>query len=203
MLATLARTDLIDAALGDAHDEAAAERAAHTSELTAVETEIAKTEAAIDRYLTAFENGTMPEATCAPRVESLSRATAELRSRRDEPGLLIDETPATVRPTREHLDVLRDHIRNQAGTAVPDAVQALLQAMTVKIDVASRRSITPRFRIPAISETPAPAAAGTNPKVRTLPGSAPPAGLEPVPPAGFATDGNGRHQRKRCRRCHG
>jgi len=49
LLATLARTDLIDAALGGVHDEAAAERAAHTDELAAVETEIAKTEAGIDR----------------------------------------------------------------------------------------------------------------------------------------------------------
>jgi site-specific DNA recombinase len=128
MLATLARTDLIDAALGDAHDEAAAERVTHTAELGAVETEIAKTEAAIDRYLTAFENGSMPETTCAPRVDALSRKTAELRSRRDELALLIDEAPTAVRPTREHLDALRDHIRSQVGAAVPAALQALIQA---------------------------------------------------------------------------
>jgi hypothetical protein len=35
----------------------------------------------------------MPESTCAPRVEKLSRISGELRSRRDELGLLIDETP--------------------------------------------------------------------------------------------------------------
>jgi len=103
LLATLARTDLIDAALEGAHDEAQAERAAHVAELGAVETDIAKAEASIDRYLTAFENGTMPEATCAPHVEALSRKAGELRGRRDGLALLIDETPTATKPTRAHL----------------------------------------------------------------------------------------------------
>ena len=188
MLATLARTDLIEAALGEAQDEATADRATHTSELAAVETEIAKTEAAIGRYLTAFENGTMPEATCAPRVDALSRKTAELRSRRDELALLIDETPTLATPSREHLDALHEHIRNQTATGMPDAVQALLQAITVKIDVRSRSNITPTFRIPAAPATPTAATAETNPKVRTLPSLVPPAGFEPAlpPPEGWA-----------------
>ncbi len=182
LLATLARTDLIDAALEGAHDEAQAERASHVAELGAVESEIAKAEASIDRYLTAFENGTMPEATCAPRVEAMSRKTGELRSRRDELGLLIDETPAAAKPTRAHLDALGDHVRARLGSDTPKTVQALLQAMTVRIDVAGRDSITPTFRIPA--ETPAPPQTAPEPhgQVRTLPGSVPPAGFEPAPP---------------------
>lgn len=92
MLVTLARIDLIDAALDAALGEATAQRAAHTAELAAVETEIGKAEASIDRYPTAFENGTMSEATCVPRVDALGRKTAELRNRRDELGLLMDET---------------------------------------------------------------------------------------------------------------
>lgn len=120
-----------------------------SSGLIRVETEIAKTEAAIDRYLSAFENNTMPETTCGPRVEALSRKATELRQRRDELGLLIDDTPTTTRPTVEHLSALRDRIRNDIDAALPDTVQALLQAMTVKIEVTSRADITPTFRIPA------------------------------------------------------
>src|SRR5205085_1804200 len=60
-----------------------------------------------------------------------------------------DDTPATVRPTAEHLAALRERIRHDINTAAPDTVRALLQAMTMKIEVASRASITPTFRIPA------------------------------------------------------
>jgi hypothetical protein len=52
------------------------------------------------------------------------RKTAELRSRRDELALLIDETPAMTRPTREHLDALHEHIRKQTVTGVPDTAQS-------------------------------------------------------------------------------
>jgi hypothetical protein len=88
-------------------------------------------------------------------------------------GDRLPEPPVHRGRVIQHLDALRDHIRSQVGAAVPDAVQALLQAMTVKIDVTSRRSITLTFRIPAIPETPLAAAAGTDAQVRTLPGSVP------------------------------
>lgn len=40
--------------------------------VTALDADIRKTEQAIDRYLTAFEAGTMPEAECGPRIKSLA-----------------------------------------------------------------------------------------------------------------------------------
>lgn len=131
-------------------------------------------EAAIDRYLIAFENSSMPEATSAPRIQTLSRQTTELKHRRDELGLLIDETPPSMTPTAEHLNALADTIRkiNSATDAAPAAVQTLLQAMTVKIDVAGRDNITPTFRIPTgPSTTPTLATSATDQRVCTLPGS--------------------------------
>jgi site-specific DNA recombinase len=164
LLAALAGTDLIDAALADAHDE----HAAHTTELAAVETELVKTEAAIDRYLTAFENQMMPEATCAPRIRALSDKATELKARRDELGLLLDDTStAAPRPSPAHLEAVRDRVRHAAGDALPETVQALLQAMTERIDVTSRANITPTFRVP-ITDTAEPStAAVTDGEVRT------------------------------------
>jgi hypothetical protein len=43
-----------------------AQRAAHQDESAGAEVETTKTTAAIERYLTAFENGFMPETTWAP-----------------------------------------------------------------------------------------------------------------------------------------
>ena len=126
----------------------------------------------------------MPEATCAPRVEALSRKTNELRVRRDELATLIKETPAAATPTREHLAALAGHIRAQLHSDdTPQAVQALLQAMTVKIDVAGRSSITPTFRVPTATPDQTPTETDPGTRVRTLPGSVPPAGFEPATPA--------------------
>ena len=180
LLATLSATDLIDEALGDAHDDTITQRAAYTEELATVEREMIKTEDAINRYLTAFENNTMPETVCAPRVETRSRRASELRDRRDELGLLIDEAPASIKPSPEHLNALRDRIRHDTTTAMPATVQAL---MIAKIEVTSRQEISPTFRIPVTTD-PArqPAEAGMHTQVRTSTGS--------VPPAGHHTDGN-------------
>ena len=179
LLATLARTDLIDAALADAHDEHAADRAAHTTELAAVETELVKTEAAIDRYLTAFENQTMPEATCAPRIRALSDKATELKARRDELGLLLDDTPtAPPRPSPATSTPCATASATTDGDALPETVQALLQAMTERIDVTSRADITPTFRVPITDTTEPSTAAVTDGEVRTLPGTVPPAGFE-------------------------
>jgi site-specific DNA recombinase len=185
LLDTLARTDLIEAALAEAQRDTTTQRASCLTELDTVKNAIAKNEAAIDRYLIAFENGSMPEATCAPRIQTLSRQTTELKHRRDELDLLIDETPPSMTPTAEHLNALADTIRkiNSATEAAPAAVQTLLQAMTVKIDVAGRDNITPTFRIPTgPSTTPIVATSATDQEVCTLPGSVPPVGFEPTPP---------------------
>lgn len=55
-------------------------------ELTATDAELAKTEAAVDRYMHAFENGTLTEDMFAERVRELGRKAQALRGRRDRTG---------------------------------------------------------------------------------------------------------------------
>jgi site-specific DNA recombinase len=62
-------------------------RAAHTdrrAELAAVEADLTKTGQTIDRYLAAFERGTMDEDLIADRLTQLRTKTTQLRARRDE-----------------------------------------------------------------------------------------------------------------------
>lgn len=51
------------------------------AELTAITNQIATTEAAIVKYHTAFENGTMDDLTAGPRIRDLRRQLAQLHAR--------------------------------------------------------------------------------------------------------------------------
>jgi hypothetical protein len=66
LIETLSKRDLLEEAVAVASEELAAGRAALEAELAGVAVQIAKTEAALDRYLRAFEVGEMPAAACAP-----------------------------------------------------------------------------------------------------------------------------------------
>ncbi|MHB1593449.1 MAG: recombinase zinc ribbon domain-containing protein [Streptosporangiaceae bacterium] len=62
------------------------------AELTAAEHELARTSAAIDPYLTAFENGTLDPEDLAGRLAQLTTRSAQLRARREttrQPGRRI------------------------------------------------------------------------------------------------------------------
>jgi hypothetical protein len=47
----------------------------------------------VDRYFRAFEDGNMPEAACAPRLERLTQRTEELHARHEELAIHADEEP--------------------------------------------------------------------------------------------------------------
>jgi hypothetical protein len=51
-------------------------------ELTAVDTELAKTEAGIERYMDSFESGGVKEDTLVKRIRDLGERAADLRTRR-------------------------------------------------------------------------------------------------------------------------
>jgi len=62
---------LVDAALDDVPPGL-------EDELASTDAQLRETTASIDRYLRAFEAGSMPEAICAPRLAELSDRRAEL-----------------------------------------------------------------------------------------------------------------------------
>ncbi|EID55474.1 hypothetical protein [Saccharomonospora xinjiangensis] len=103
-------------------------RAAHAdrhAELTAVENEITKTGQAIDRYLAAFERGTMDEELVADRL-------TELRVRRDELTLALDDEP-TPEPTT--LAAVADHFTEIITSGTHNQAKALVEALVAKVTI--------------------------------------------------------------------
>ena len=118
----------------------AAERAAQRAgsrmrqreqERETLETELAKTEGAIDRYLRAFEAGTLPEAACGSRVKALSEQAAALARRREE---LDDDSDAAPDPAVScRIGRARSRVREAIATGSPAVVKELLQALVHEI----------------------------------------------------------------------
>ena len=182
LLRTIRRHDLLDAALAAGLARSGAERRQHQDELKVVEAELTKAEEAIERYFLAFEAGTMSETTCAQRVQTLGGKIATLQARQRELASLLEaEREPTV--TQAHLDRLRSHVVDTIEHGDPEAQKGLLQALVARIEVESRASVRPYFRVPVDGGGLTEPNPSDNGKVRPPSGSAPSAGLEPAPPA--------------------
>ena len=140
------RHDLIAAATAQARASHTASADCKRAELAAAERELAKTSAATDRYLAAFENGTLDPEDLAPRLSHLKARTAQLHARHNELATQIAAAPtappaATLLQIAEHID---DIIR--AGTA--NQRKALIETLVARIKITGPDRIVPVFRIP-------------------------------------------------------
>ena len=147
LLAAYDDTDLFAVAIAEAHERAQLGHSLHEGELAALDAELAKVEAGIDRYLRAFETGAMPEAICGERVKELGRRATALRARRQELADEMDEADLTA-PTSKGLAVLRERVAEAVAEGSAASVKGLLQALIHEIRVDSRDAIHPIFRIP-------------------------------------------------------
>ncbi len=100
--------DLIADAITAAQASYAAEQDGRRAELAAAEHDLARTSAAIDRYLAAFEDGTLDPEDLAVRLAQLKARSGQLRSRRDELADQVAAAPtappaATLRQVAEHI----------------------------------------------------------------------------------------------------
>jgi site-specific DNA recombinase len=139
--------DLFDRVAADAADRRTADRDHRERELKAVYTDIAKAEQAIERYLLAFEAGTLPETQCGPRIRELGAKLADLQDRRHELQELLNAAAPTA-PTAEQLATARRHIRAAMDNGDDHHRKHLLQAVIAEIRVESRDHITPVYRVP-------------------------------------------------------
>jgi hypothetical protein len=106
----------------------------------------------MDRYFRAFENGTMPEDTCAPRLAALSEQAKALEGRAAELATRAEDTEQPERITRADLDLLRRELRATLEHSTPARTKTVLQAMIDNIRVDARDKIEPTFRVPAVRE---------------------------------------------------
>jgi len=79
-----ARLKLLEQALGIAITQVHDDRPRLEHQLAGTDAKIRETTSAFDRYLRAFETGSMPDAVCAPRVEELAAQRQELTEYRNE-----------------------------------------------------------------------------------------------------------------------
>ncbi|TKG66322.1 recombinase family protein [Prauserella endophytica] len=177
------RHDLIADAIAHEQTQHQAANADRNAELATVENEITKTGQAIDRYLTAFERGTMDEELVADRLTELRAKTKQLRVRRDELTLALDDAPTAPEPAT--LVAVADHIAEIITSGSHNQIKGLVEALVAKVTITGPDRLIPVFRIPQPrnNDGTAPALpAETAPKgvVRTMTKSVGPVGLEPT-----------------------
>ena len=159
----LAREDDVREAITAAFADLNNQQPKRDAELARIDVEVRKADEALDRYFRAFENGTMPEQACAPRIADLTKRLSELQARRDELAADAGDTPEAL--NEDDLRALQAHVARVIDDGEPAARKALLQALVDEIRVASRDEIYPFFTLPT---------------VRPPYGSVPPTGIEPV-----------------------
>jgi site-specific DNA recombinase len=156
-------------------------RAAHAdrhAELAAVEAELTKTRQAIDRYLAAFQRGTMDEELVADRLSELRAKTKQLRVRRDELTLAFDDEPTAPEPPA--LTAMADHVTEIIAGGTHNRTKALVEALVAQVTITGPDRLVPVFRISQPrNEAALPAETAPKGVVRAMTKSVGRPGLEP------------------------
>jgi hypothetical protein len=147
LLSAYEDTDLFAEAISEAQERADLDESPHDAERAALQAELDKVERGIDRYLRAFEAGTMPEEIRGERVKDLGTKATAMRARMFE--LDAEMTTADlVAPTSAELNELRQRVEAAVAGGSSALVKSLLQALIHEIRVDSRKAIHPVFRVP-------------------------------------------------------
>jgi site-specific DNA recombinase len=131
------------------------------TELVTIDARLAKTEAAVDRYLNDYEENALDRDTLARRVDTLASQARQLRHRRDEVLLNLDTEPDEPDPAE--LAAIRDHIIEIITTGSPEERKALCEATIAELRITDRTTATPVFRIPLTTGTNNSALTGPQP----------------------------------------
>ena len=115
-------------------------------ELAATEAGIAKTDAAVDRYMHAFVAGTLTADIFADRVRDLGDKARALRVRHAELGRTAADVEAPL-PTLCEVTALRDQLRDIALHGPGRIRKAVAQAFVHSLTVESRDRILPKFQV--------------------------------------------------------
>jgi site-specific DNA recombinase len=138
------------ALIGDAVAEAQRHhRAGHgteQAELASVEAKVAETNRKIDRYLTAFANGTLDDELVGQRLAELRATGKQLAARRDEPTATLDTEPNV--PDAATLTEVADHITDIIDSGTDQTRKALTETLIAEIKITSPSTLVPVFRIP-------------------------------------------------------
>ena len=139
--------DMIREAIGASATDAERVTQRTEQEIAALDPELRRTEAAIERYMLAFENGKLAEDMFAVRVEDLAAGASTLRSRRADAAATVAATAtgASV-PSVAEVAELHAELRSVAESAPDELRKAVTQAFVHELLVEERCRILSTFR---------------------------------------------------------
>jgi hypothetical protein len=117
------------------------------SELTAVRSEIRKSDEKLDRYFQAFETGAVTQDACGPRIAALNDQLRSLRGREAELSAAVEDE-YIAEPTPAELAEIRAMVTDGMRDAPIPQRKAILQKFVSEVRVQSRKAIHPVFRLP-------------------------------------------------------
>ncbi len=177
---TYTDSGFFEQAATDAYAHIQAELPRLSVELAASNTQLRDTTAAIDRYLRAFEAGTMSDNLCAPRIAELSARRDELTARARQLSQQA-QAAAPALPDVEHRSSIASHVQHALRHEDPHAVKQLLQELVDRIDISPDKRAQPYFWVPQPQKPePPPARATTGTTVRMRSQDVEVRGLEPL-----------------------
>jgi hypothetical protein len=125
------------------------ERPRRISELQTLERTLGERERIRERYLLAFEHGTLSDLDCGTRLRALSEEITQLDARRRELELQI----AAAAPTEidaTALEELASLLANGLPTSAPSERKHVLGQLVESIEIRGRDWIKPTLRLPAV-----------------------------------------------------
>ncbi|HUD15684.1 MAG TPA: recombinase family protein, partial [Acidimicrobiales bacterium] len=149
LVSTYGDYDLLARAARDAFAHARDEQPRLEAELAGTESQLRETSAAIDRYLRAFEVGSMSDTLCAPRIVELSERRTELTARRDELSVQV-RASAPQLPSATQMRVTSEQLRRAMNNGSPDVVKQVIDELVDRIDISSDKQAQPYFRVPDV-----------------------------------------------------
>lgn len=133
-----AHSDLLEEAVTRLAERSDGRRESLQTELAAIKSELRATRRQIDRYLTAFENDTMPVEVCAERLTALNAKETELTAReavlRQQLALAADRHDRAV-----DLEHARAELREILTTAAAQTARALYRSLVTRVEAYDQR----------------------------------------------------------------
>ncbi len=169
-------TDMINRAQANHH----AATGDGATELAALTTQITTTEAAINRYHGAFENGTMDDAVAGPRIRELRHRLTQLQTRHAQLTDELDRRPAPPPPGT--IARIREHLTEIMNSGTTTERKAAIETLIHEVRLTPQGAV-PVFKIPTETTMPSPdpdeGIVDEQPTVRTMVRSVGRPGLEP------------------------
>jgi site-specific DNA recombinase len=186
LIAVYGDPDLIERAIAAKEADGAESIRRHAGEVAATVAELRKTEAAIERYMHAFEAGNVTEEMFGTRVRELGDKARALRARESELAEAA-EAIAMRAPTSDEIDSLRRELEVEILRGSGARRKMLAQGFVHRLLVVERGLIIPTFNIrhdlPPGGDDECGVDGGTGPegqKVRAMTPKVEATGLEPA-----------------------